>query len=116
MENCERPVSVKLICFFNLLIIIFAFITVLVDLTHKRLLTQSGPAYVISFFLGIISLLVANVGYWKMKKWGIYTYATIVIISFFMTYFMSLTASAMICLLPQLISLAVGLKNYRLFH
>lgn len=72
-----------------------------------------GSTYLLYCIFGILFLFVANLGYWQMKKWGVYTYIAIIIISLFLYYFLDLRTSIIPYLIPQLICLAVGLKNYQ---
>jgi hypothetical protein len=77
----KRPTIITVFCVIGFIGVPFVFGGLLIPSARELLIQQYGfsfvPITVLSSLLGLIGLI----GYWKMRKWGVYFYSAMAIIS-----------------------------------
>jgi len=77
----KKPIIIKIFCIIGFVLLPISLLSYIVPSVRDQLIREFGPILItiqiISATLGLIGLT----GYWKMKKWGVYTYTTMTIFS-----------------------------------
>lgn len=71
--KCRRPVLITILCILVIgaTVISFPLLAYRASLVAERL----GVGYAIELALSLHATVISMVGYWKMKRWGVYLYS-----------------------------------------
>jgi len=105
MEKQNRPLLITLVCLINFIIILITSFYLANAPVRDSLLKNFGWKYILYVAMGIIFSLSASLGYWYMKRWGVYIFLAIILISIGMNVFLFPKVELIPCIFPQIISL-----------
>lgn len=71
----KRPVVLTIFCILGFLGLAFGFISIFLVPDVVSQLTSRSSLYLPITIILSLSMIVSLVGYWKMRKWGVYLYS-----------------------------------------
>ncbi len=77
----KRPKIIKVFCILGFIIMFFVLLAIIVPSTRESFILQHGIPYFMLGILEAIIYLIALIGYWMMRKWGVYAYFIITLIN-----------------------------------
>lgn len=80
-ERGKRPLLVTIFCILGFIAVPIVLFGMLVPSVRDVLIQRHGVLYVPITLLTTILALAGLIGYWTMKKWGVYVYAAMVVIT-----------------------------------
>jgi len=78
-EKQKRPYSITLICYLGIFYLGFIFWNIF-NPSFSGTVQRLGLGFTIYFLLSALALFVGAIGLWFMKKWGLYTFAAVLVI------------------------------------
>ncbi len=78
----KRPLIITLICVFNFIGITISFLGLLVPEERALIVRRVGAIMVPIAFIICLLTFVGLIGYWKMRKWGVWVYLSMALINF----------------------------------
>ena len=108
----KRPLIITIICIVLFISYLFGFFSLLIP-DARNAVTQQYGASVIAFTVlsGIVGL-VAIIGYWKMRKWGVYLYCASIVINIMGGLVLKFQTSLYAYLMAAVI-IGIGLAYFR---
>lgn len=77
----KRPLIITIICVLNFIGITLSFLSLVIPEDRALLVSRAGAVMVpIAFAICILSF-VGMIGYWKMRKWGVWVYSCMAVIN-----------------------------------
>ncbi|MFH1170450.1 MAG: hypothetical protein V1704_02735 [Candidatus Vogelbacteria bacterium] len=105
----NRPTIITIICVFGFVAVLFILSSLFMSSARLEITQQYGstflPITIFTTLLGLIGL----VGYWKMRKWGVYFYTAMVVVS--ITHGLIVGISGIQSYIGPLVIVLVGLIN-----
>lgn len=78
----KRPLIITIICILNFIGYALSFLSVVIPEEKAMLVQRAGAMMVPIAFVICILAFAGMIGYWKMCKWGVWTYLGMAIINF----------------------------------
>lgn len=78
----KRPLIITIICILNFIGYALSFLSLVIPEERAMLVQRAGTMMVPIAFAICILAFVGMVGYWKMRKWGVWIYLGMAIINF----------------------------------
>lgn len=78
----KRPLIITLICVFNFIGIAISFLGLLNPEQRALIVRRAGAVMVPIAFIICLLTFVGLIGYWKMRKWGVWVYLSMAVINF----------------------------------
>ncbi len=106
----KRPLIITISCLFNFFIISINTAVFLFPTFRVQLINQYGNNFIPCFIFGLLILFIASFAYWRMKRFGIFIYLGIIIVSILLSIKFNLNDYLIVSIFPQVINLALGVK------
>ena len=104
----KRPVIITIICILGFLGALMMLLTLLNPSARTQMIQETG-VIIIPFLMSIFIFWVAGlIGYWKMKRWGLYLYTVMAIISIGGGFLLNLKTGLFSYIMP-IIVIGIGL-------
>ena len=108
----KRPAIITIICILGFLGAIMMLLTLLSASARTQMIQEEG-AIIMPFLMSIFIFWVAGmIGYWKMKRWGVYLYCVMAVISIGGGFLFDLQTGTFSYLMP-IIVIGVGLIYFK---
>jgi hypothetical protein len=108
----KRPAAVTIICILGFLGALMMLLTLLNPSARTQTIQETG-LIIIPFLMSIFILWVAGlIGYWNMKRWGLYLYSVMAIISMGGGFLLNLKTGLLSYIMP-IIVIGIGLIYFR---
>jgi hypothetical protein len=107
----KRPILISALCIFGFLSFLFSMSWFFIPFARNSMIQAYGVVFVPVSLLIYILGLIGFIGYWKMKKWGVYTYTTMAVLS--IGYSLILGISGIYIYLFPIVTVAVGFANLK---
>jgi hypothetical protein len=108
----KRPVIITIICILGFLGAVMMLLTLLNPSARTQMIQEEG-VIIIPFLMSIFILWVAGmIGYWKMKRWGVYLYFVMAVISIGGGFLFNLQTGTFSYLMP-IIVIGIGLIYFK---
>lgn len=78
----KRPLIITIICVLNFTGITCSFLSLVIPEDRALLVRRAGAVMVPIAFTICILVFVGMIGYWKMRKWGVWVYSCMAVINF----------------------------------
>ncbi|SRR5216684_6572167 len=107
----KRPTLITVLCIIGFIGVPVVLAALVIPTARDLLIQQYGVPFVpITLFLGVLGF-AGLVGYWKMRKWGVYLYTTMAVLS--IGYGLIVGISANLGYILPLVIVAVGFANLK---
>jgi hypothetical protein len=107
-----RPAAITIICILGFLGALMMLLTLLNPSARTEMIQETG-LIIIPFLMSIFIFWVAGlIGYWKMKRWGLYLYTVMAVISIGAGFLFNLQTGTISYLMP-IIVIGIGLIYFK---
>jgi hypothetical protein len=89
----RRPLIISILCVLNFIGLTITFLGLLSPENRALIVQRAGEVMVPMAFVITILAFVGMIGYWKMRKWGIWVYSGMAIIDFGCDFLLDLSLS-----------------------
>jgi hypothetical protein len=110
----KRPLIITILCVLNFIGLTITFLGLLIPENRAVIVQRAGEVMVPMAFVITISAFVGMVGYWKMRKWGVWIYSGMAIIDFGSDFLLNLSLSqiGIIQMMLKILVIAVGIAYF----
>lgn len=89
----KRPLIITILCVLNFIGLTITLLGLLIPENRALIVQRAGGVMVPMAFAISISAFVGMIGYWKMRKWGVWIYSGMAIIDFGSDFLLNLSLS-----------------------
>ncbi|MDQ1299709.1 MAG: hypothetical protein QG636_377 [Patescibacteria group bacterium] len=114
-ETGKRPVIISIICVVGFLGGILSLAGIIIPASRAMLVESYGMSFVILTAVLTILTFASLIGFWKMKKWGLYTYIVATVLGMVGGLYLGLPFNVLSYIVPTAI-VVTGLFYFKRFR
>lgn len=80
-QSIKRPLVITIFCLLGFISLPWVLLSVIMPEVREGLIQQYGQLYIWTLSISSTLGLAGLIGLWKMKKWGVYIYAAMALLS-----------------------------------
>lgn len=110
----KRPLIITLLCVLNFIGLTITFFGLTAPENRVLIIQRAGEVMVPMSFVITISAFAGMIGYWKMRKWGVWVYSGMAIIDFGSDFLLNLSLSqiGIIQAILKILVIAIGIVYF----
>ena len=111
-QSEKRPIIITIFCIMGFLAVPFIIAGFLIPSGRNFLIQQYGFSFILIANLLSILSLAGLIGYWKMRKWGVYIYTAAIIINYIYGFIIGISTNSLSFIVPFMI-ICAGFANLK---